>query len=121
MFTKLKSDDGHSESVWVPVTLREVRNTDDKYGMNTREVRFNLHGSLQHSGMDIVQFIALRGELDGETLHGYFRPITRPTDEGVIGILARADEKGGPIAKLLELSRPGSVFYMCAQGGLRLD
>eukprot|EP00986_Skeletonema_menzelii_P002502 scaffold678_cov146-Skeletonema_menzelii.AAC.10 len=120
MFNQLKSDDGHSESAWVPVTLREVRNTDEKYGMNTREVRFNLHGSLQHSGMDIGQFIALRGELDGETLHGYFSPITRPTDEGVIGILARADEKGGPIAQLLELSRPGSVFYMCAQGGLRL-
>ena len=120
MFTQLQTDDGHSENAWVPVTLREVRNTDEKYGMNTREVRFNLHGSLQHSGMDIGQFIALRGELDGETLHGYFSPITRPTDEGVIGILARADEKGGPIAQLLELSRPGSVFYMCAQGGLRL-
>jgi hypothetical protein len=88
--------------------------------MNTREVRFNLHGSLQSSGLDIGQFIALRGQLDGETLQGYFSPITRPTDEGVIGILARVDEKGGPIAQLLELSRPGSSFFMCAQGGLRI-
>lgn len=68
MFPEAKSDDGHSESNWVPVTLREVRNTDKKYGMNTREVRFNMHGSLQYSGMDIGQFIALRGTLDGETL-----------------------------------------------------
>lgn len=70
--------------------------------------------------MDVGQFIALRGELDGETLMGYFSPITRPDDEGVIGILARSDSKGGPIAQLLELSRPGSTFYMCAMGGLRL-
>mmetsp|Transcript_8536 Transcript_8536/g.19106 ORF Transcript_8536/g.19106 Transcript_8536/m.19106 type:complete len:1257 (+) Transcript_8536:92-3862(+) len=120
MFPRAQIDDGHTESNWVPVLLREVRNTDEKYGMNTREIRFNLHGSLQHSGMDIGQFIALRGQLDGETLMGYFSPITRPSDEGVIGILARSDEKGGPITRLLELSRPGSTFYMCAMGGLRL-
>lgn len=70
--------------------------------------------------MDIGQFIALRGQLDGETLMGYFSPITRPSDEGVIGILARSDARGGPIAQLLEMSRPGSTFYMCAMGGLRL-
>lgn len=51
---------------------------------------------------------------------GYFSPITRPSDEGVIGILARADAKGGPITRLLELSRPGSTLHMCAMGGLRL-
>lgn len=70
--------------------------------------------------MDVGQFVAIRGELDGETLMGYFSPITRPSDEGVIGILARSDSRGGPIAQLLEMSRPGSVFYMCAMGGLRL-
>ena len=58
-------------------------------GMNTREVRFNLHGSLQESGLKVGQFIALRGELDGETLMGYFSPITRPNDVRVIGILRR--------------------------------
>jgi hypothetical protein len=96
--------------------------------------------------MDVGQFVAIRGELDGETLMGYFSPITRPSDEGVIGILARSvpyrcrissrcaltplicflslslrsDARGGPIAKLFEISRPGSTFYMCAMGGLRL-
>ena len=49
MFPAAASDDGHSESKWVPVVLREVRNTDKKYGMNTREIRFNMHGSFQHS------------------------------------------------------------------------
>ncbi|KAL7545941.1 hypothetical protein ACHAWF_009295 [Thalassiosira exigua] len=120
MFPDAKSDGGRGEGNWIPVVLREVRNTDKKYGMNTREIRFNMHGSFQHSGLDIGQFIALRGQLDGETLMGYFSPITRPSDEGVIGILARADDRGGPIAGLLELSRPGSTFYMCAMGGLRL-
>lgn len=63
-------------------------------------------------GMDVGQFVAIRGELDGETLMGYFSPITRPSDEGVIGILARSDERGGPIAKLLEMSRPGKIQYL---------
>ena len=34
--------------------------------------------------MDVGQFVALRGQMDGETLMGYFSPITRPDDEGVI-------------------------------------
>ena len=34
--------------------------------------------------MDVDQFVALRGQMDGETLMGYFSPITRPDDEGVI-------------------------------------
>lgn len=88
--------------------------------MNTREVRFNLHGSLQESGLDVGQFVALRGELDGETLMGYFSPITRPNDEGVIGILCRVDAKGGPITSLLENARPGTCLHMSAMGGLRL-
>jgi ferredoxin-NADP reductase len=120
MFPHASSDDGHSESIWVPVVVREVRNTDVEYGMNTREVRFNLHGPLQKTGLEVGQFVALRGEMDGETLMGYFSPITRPDDEGVIGILCRIDFKGGPIVKLLECSRPGSVLHMCAMGGLRL-
>lgn len=37
------------ESNFVPVVLREVRNTDLKYGLNTREIRFSMHGSFQHS------------------------------------------------------------------------
>mmetsp|Transcript_33161 Transcript_33161/g.38615 ORF Transcript_33161/g.38615 Transcript_33161/m.38615 type:complete len:585 (+) Transcript_33161:484-2238(+) len=109
-----------TENNWVPAVLREIRNTDEKYGRSTLEVRFNLYGALQHSGLDIGQFIGLRGECDGETLQGYFSPITRPDDEGVIGILCRNDSKGGPITELLNCARPGSVMYMCAMGGLRL-
>jgi ferredoxin-NADP reductase len=30
------------------------------------------------------------------------------------------DAKGGPIARLLDFARPGSVLHMCAMGGLRL-
>jgi len=100
------------ESHWQPVVVREVRNTDAVYGLATREVRFNLHGSLQESGLAVGQFIALRGELDGETLMGYFSPITRPNDEGVIGILCRVDAKGGPITTLLEKARPGTCLHM---------
>lgn len=113
-----KIDD--TETNWVPLVLREVRNTDEKYGRNTLEVRFNLHGALQHSGLDVGQFVGLRGDYDGETLQGYFSPITRPDDEGVIGILCRVDEKGGPITKIFKSIRPGSTMHMSAMGGLRL-
>jgi len=105
---------------WFSVVLREMRNTDKKYGINTREARFNLDGSLQCTGLDIGQYVAVRGEIDGETLMGYFSPITRPTDEGVIGILCRVDARGGPITKLLQHIRPGSTIQMRAMGGLRI-
>lgn len=49
-----------------------------------------------------------------------FSPITRPEDEGVIGILCRNDDKGGHITKLIRKLRPGSVMHMCPMGGLRL-
>mmetsp|Transcript_1240 Transcript_1240/g.3014 ORF Transcript_1240/g.3014 Transcript_1240/m.3014 type:complete len:1213 (-) Transcript_1240:39-3677(-) len=106
---------------WVTCVLRETRNTDYKYGKSTREIRFNLHGSLQDSGLQVGQYVAIRGELDGETLQGFFSPVTRPGDEGVIGILCRFDERGGPIYKLLKYIRPGSVLQMKAMGGLRID
>jgi len=105
---------------WTPVVLREVRNTDDRYGFNTREFRFNLHGALQLSGLEVGQFIAIRGEVDGDTVQGYYSPITRPDDEGVIGILCRVDEKGGPIVDFLNRIRPGNTAYMKAMGGLKL-
>ncbi|GBG33225.1 NADH-cytochrome b5 reductase-like protein [Hondaea fermentalgiana] len=119
--TSLFVDKAHETSAgWVPCVLRETRNTDFKYGKNTREIRFNLHGSLQSSGLEVGQYVALRGELDGETLQGFFSPVTRPGDEGVIGILCRFDERGGPIYKLLQYIRPGSVLQMKAMGGLRI-
>ena len=68
MFPQAKIDG--TESNWVPVVLRELRNTDAQYGKNTLEARFNLYGALQHSGLDVGQFVGLRGECDGETLQG---------------------------------------------------
>ena len=70
MFPQAQTNDRSVESEWVPVVLREVKNTDEKYGKSTMEVRFNLYGALQHSGLDVGQFIGLRGEFDGETLMG---------------------------------------------------
>lgn len=32
--------------------------------------RFNLHGSLQYPGLDVGQFVGIRGELDGEIVQG---------------------------------------------------
>lgn len=48
---------------WVPCALREIRNTDKIYGKRTRELRFDLHGSLQTTGLKVGQYLALRGEL----------------------------------------------------------
>eukprot|EP00933_Yihiella_yeosuensis_P035291 TRINITY_DN28813_c0_g1_i1.p1 TRINITY_DN28813_c0_g1~~TRINITY_DN28813_c0_g1_i1.p1 ORF type:complete len:1144 (-),score=274.87 TRINITY_DN28813_c0_g1_i1:435-3866(-) len=105
---------------WVPVRLREVRATDEVYGHNTATYRFELHGALQTTGLQVGQFISIRGELDGDTLTGYYSPISRPDDEGVIDILCRTDEKGGPIVNLLTSLRPGSSCMMMGMGGAEL-
>ena len=116
-----RETEGLKSGEFLPLVLRETRDTDRIYGRNTRELKFNLNGSLQHTRMKVGQFLSIQGTLDGETLTGYFSPITRPDDEGSIGILARTDTKGGPIVNLLEHIRPGSVVNVKAMGGLLLD
>lgn len=105
---------------WMPVTLREVRQTDKQYGHNTEVYRFNLHGAMQITGLEVGRYIAIRGELDGDTLTGYYSPVSRPEDEGIIDILIRTDEKGGPIIKLLKTLKPGSSVLMKGMGGAKL-
>jgi len=105
---------------WVPVQLREVRATDVKYGHNTAVYRFNLHGAMQTTGLEVGRFVAIRGELDGDTLTGYYSPISRPCDEGIIDILCRTDEKGGPIVNLLMSLQPGASCLMKGMGGVKL-
>jgi NAD(P)H-flavin reductase len=100
--------------------LLEVRDTCSKYGANTAVYRFMLHGSLQHTGLEVGRFIAIRGEVDGDTMTGYYSPISRPEDSGIIDILCRVDEKGGPIVKFLQTLRPGSSALMKGMGGLKL-
>lgn len=105
---------------WVPVRLREVRATDEKYGYNTAVYRFDLHGSLQTTGLEVGRFISIRGELDGDTLTGYYSPISRPEDLGIIDILCRTDDKGGPIVQLLTSLRPGGTCLMQGMAGVKL-
>jgi len=105
---------------WIPVVLREVRATDEQYGNCTRVYRFNLHGSLQTTGLEVGRFISIRGELDGNTLTGYYSPISRPDDQGIIDILCRMDEKGGPIVSLLQSMAPGGSCWMKGMGGVKL-
>ena len=57
MFPNAKSDANERERSFIPVVLREVRNTDKKYGLNTREIRFNLHGAFQNSVSVIAQYV----------------------------------------------------------------
>ena len=109
---------------FVPLRLREQRlagSSGHLYGHNTMVFRFNLHGSLQTTGLGIGQYIALRGEMDGEILNGFFSPITRPRDYGCIDILCRSDDKGGAVVSLLKQLRPGSTMHMRAMGGPGID
>merc|ERR1719253_555670 len=117
---KQKSPTMLNSGEWLPLTLREVRSTDVKYGHNTAVYRFNLHGSMQTTGLEVGRFIGIRGELDGDTLTGYYSPISRPEDEGIIDILCRLDEKGGPIVELLMSLKPGSSCLMRGMGGCKL-
>lgn len=105
---------------WVPVVLSEIRSTDVKYGHNTKIFRFRLHGSLQHTGLEVGRFISIRGEHNGDTITGYYSPISRPDDEGIISILCRTDDKGGPIVEFLMNMKPGNSALMKGMGGPRL-
>lgn len=105
---------------WKAVQLREVRQTDTKFGYSTRVYRFNLNGSMQQTGLEIGQFVAIRGELDGDTLTGYYSPISRPDDTGIIDILCRTDSKGGPIVEMLQSLLPGGGCWMKGMGGVKL-
>eukprot|EP00931_Biecheleriopsis_adriatica_P099820 TRINITY_DN7458_c0_g1_i1.p1 TRINITY_DN7458_c0_g1~~TRINITY_DN7458_c0_g1_i1.p1 ORF type:complete len:1215 (-),score=298.27 TRINITY_DN7458_c0_g1_i1:144-3380(-) len=109
-----------TDGQWQPVKLREVRATDEKYGQNTAVYRFELHGALQKTGLEVGRFISIRGELNGDTLTGYYSPISRPDDEGIIDILCRTDEKGGPIVSLLKSLQPGSSCLMQGMGGCKI-
>lgn len=109
------------EEEWTPVTFREVLQTDFKYGVNTMVFRFHLHGALQQAGLAVGQFVAIRGELDGEWLQGFYSPLSRPDEEGYVEILCRTDTAGGQIINFLNAVRPGGECYLKAMGGLRLE
>ncbi|ESL12146.1 hypothetical protein TRSC58_00092 [Trypanosoma rangeli SC58] len=100
---------------WTSVILREVRE-GGKYGAGSRVLRFNLPGALQRSGLHLGQFIAIRGEWDGQKLIGYYSPITLPDDLGVIGILARSDK--GMLREWISALQPGDAVEMKGCGGL---
>ncbi|CAE7945907.1 osm1 [Symbiodinium sp. KB8] len=109
-----------SSGTWLPVKLREIRDTDERYGHNTAVYRFELHGSMQTTGLEVGRYIGIKGEIDGDTVTGFYSPISRPEDSGVIDILCRTDEKGGPIVSLLNSMQPGSSCMMAGMGGVKL-
>jgi ferredoxin-NADP reductase len=110
-----------TEEDWTPVTFREALQTDKTHGLNTMVFRFNCHGALQLAGLAVGQFVAIRGELDGEWLQGYYSPLSRPQEEGYVEILCRTDVSGGKVVDFLSAVRPGGECYLKAMGGLRLE
>ncbi|CUG28369.1 NADH-dependent fumarate reductase, putative [Bodo saltans] len=107
-----------SQDQWSPLILREIREGAD-FGQGSRILRFNLPGATQNSGLKLGQFVAIRGEWDGQHLVGYYSPITLPDDHGVIGILVRVDK--GTLKDWLTAMRPGDAIEMRACGGLAID
>lgn len=107
-----------SATEWSAVILRETREGDE-FGHGSRVLRFNLPGATQSSGLKIGQFVSIRGEWDGQTLVGYYSPITLPDDHGVIGILVRVDK--GTLKDWLKALRPGDAVEMRACGGLVIE
>ncbi|AAZ11208.1 NADH-dependent fumarate reductase [Trypanosoma brucei brucei TREU927] len=107
-----------SFKVWTTVVLREVRE-GGVYGAGSRVLRFNLPGALQRSGLSLGQFIAIRGDWDGQQLIGYYSPITLPDDLGMIDILARSDK--GTLREWISALEPGDAVEMKACGGLVIE
>ena len=113
-----KSRTALSFTSWSTVVIREIRE-GGQFGHGTKIIRFNLPGALQAAGLKLGQFIAIRGEWDGQQLVGYYSPITLPDDLGVIGILVRADK--GTLKDWVGALRPGDAVEMKAFGGLVID
>jgi flavocytochrome c len=107
-----------SFSNWVTVVLREVRH-GEMFGQGSAVLRFNLPGALQSSGLMLGQYVAIRGDWDGQQLIGYYSPITLPDDQGVIGILARTDK--GTLKEWISALRPGDAVEMKGCGGLTIE
>lgn len=107
-----------STNDWTTVVLREVRE-GPQYGHGIRVFRFNLPGAWQLSGLRVGQYVAIKGEWDGQQLLGYYSPITLPQDYGVIGILARVDK--GTLSEWMSALRPGDAVMMKACGGLVIE
>lgn len=78
---KSRSETCLSTNEWTPVTFREILKTDESHGINTMVFRFHLHSALQKAGLDVGQFVAIRGEAEGEILQGFYSPINRPNEQ----------------------------------------
>eukprot|EP01059_Diplonema_ambulator_P014213 TRINITY_DN25058_c0_g1_i1.p1 TRINITY_DN25058_c0_g1~~TRINITY_DN25058_c0_g1_i1.p1 ORF type:complete len:1087 (+),score=238.15 TRINITY_DN25058_c0_g1_i1:185-3262(+) len=112
-----------THETWTPITFREHRKPDSKYGRNSALLRFNLPGALQSTGLHLGEFIAVRGKLHGssQVVSGFYSPVTRPHDFGCIDILMRVDDRGGVNGKFFASLRPGDGLEIMSMGGLRLD
>ncbi|PWV11149.1 putative NADH-dependent fumarate reductase [Trypanosoma cruzi] len=107
-----------SKDKWTSVVVRESR-SGERFGTGSRVLRFNLPGALQRSGLYLGQFIAIRGEWDGQQLIGYYSPITLPDERGVISILARGDK--GTLKEWISAMRPGDSVEIKSCGGILIE
>jgi len=113
-----RSEAALSEHVWTPVVLREVREGTG-FGRGSVVLRFNMPGAMQMTGLKLGQFVAIRGDWDGQQLVGYYSPITLPNERGVIGLLARKDK--GSLREWITALRPGDAVYMKACPGIAIE
>ncbi|RNF05181.1 NADH-dependent fumarate reductase-like protein [Trypanosoma rangeli] len=107
-----------SKDKWTSVVVRESR-CGEQFGAGSRVLRFNLPGALQRSGLHLGEFVAIRGEWDGQKLIGYYSPITLPDERGTISILARGNK--GTLREWISAMRPGDSVEIKCGGGLRID
>ncbi|RNF14887.1 NADH-dependent fumarate reductase-like protein [Trypanosoma conorhini] len=107
-----------SKDKWTSVVVRESR-CGEQFGTGSRVLRFNLPGALQRSGLRLGEFIAIRGEWDGQKLVGYYSPITLPDERGTISILARGNK--GTLREWISAMRPGDSVEIKGCGGLRIE
>nr|CCC93537.1 unnamed protein product [Trypanosoma congolense IL3000] len=113
-----RRDAALSKTSWTSVVVRESR-SGEQFGVGSRVLRFNLPGALQRTGLSLGEFVAIRGEWDGQQLIGYYSPITLPDDLGTISLLVRADK--GTLKEWISALRPGDSVEVKACGGLRID
>ncbi|KAG8343427.1 putative NADH-dependent fumarate reductase [Trypanosoma vivax] len=107
-----------SRNDWTSVVVRETR-SGEQFGIGSCVLRFNLPGAVQRSGLKLGEFVAIRGEWDGQQLLGYYSPITLPDDLGTISLLVRGDK--GTLREWISALRPGDSVEIKACGGLCIE
>jgi NAD(P)H-flavin reductase len=87
------------------------------------EFSFELPSPLQHSGLKVGQYVAVRANMQGEMKTRFYSPITREDTHGCIDLLIKTspNESVGMTRHIMDM-KPGHFLEFCGpKGGFNFD